>query len=204
VRVICSVERKEDEKRVNAITEQQREVRIKEMIRKGLRLRLASNILTGQAYLEGVYLESKRFPILEISWEPKYLYVPSVPGTFSTMRDSVDKILEKLEEVDVKNMTEEIQGLFAELRQTNQNIQGLLASPDPNAESTNLAEILVKFDNTLDELNSKIKTEGPEVGKILRNVKVISDDIKELTATLKKHPSEILFSQPPAKSEIVK
>jgi len=204
VRVVCSIEAEEAKKRVGAITKEQREARIQDMIQQGLRLRLASNILTGQAYLEGVFLDPKRSPPLDITWKPEYLYVPSTPGAFSTMKDSIDKIMLKLEEVDITGVSEEIKGLFAELRQTNLQIQGLLTNPDPNSESTNLAQVMVRLDNTLEQLNLKIRTEGPEVDKIVRNIRAISDDIKELTAMLKKHPSEIIFSQPPSKSEIVK
>ncbi|MHC4530374.1 MAG: MlaD family protein [Planctomycetota bacterium] len=204
VRVLCFMEKEESKERVGDITDEQREARTGNLIQQGLRLRLTSNILTGQAYLEGVFLDPERFPLLDITWEPKYMYVPSAPGTFSTIKDSVDEILAKLEEVDITGLGEEIKGLFGELRQTNQQIQELLTNPDPNAESTNLAQIMVRLDNTLEDLNLKIRSQSPEVDKFLRNLSAISDDIKELTAMLKEHPSAIIFSQPPAKSEIVK
>ena len=204
VRVLCSIEKEEAKERTGDITDEQREARVRIMEKQGLRLRLVSNILTGQALLEGIFLDPKRFPVLDITWEPKYMYVPSAPGGISTMKDSVDKILVKLEEVDITGLTEEIKGLFGELRQTNQQIQGLLTNPDPNAESTNLAQIMARLDNTLEELNLKIRAQGPEVDKFLRNLRAISDDIKELTAILKEHPSEIIFSQPPKKSEMIK
>jgi len=198
------MDREKTKERTGDFTDEQREARLKIMEKQGLRLRLVSNILTGQAFLEGVFLDPKRFPVLDITWKPKYMYVPSAPGGISTMKDSVDKILVKLEEVDITGLTEEIKGLFGELRQTNQQIQGLLTNPDPNAESTNLAQIMARLDNTLEELNLKIRTQGPEIDKFLRNLRAISDDIKELTAMLKEHPSEIIFSQPPKKSEIIK
>ena len=204
VRVLCSMDREKTKERAGDLADEQREARVRIMEKQGLRLRLVSNILTGQAFLEGIFLDPKRFPVLDITWKPQYMYVPSAPGGFSTMKDSVDKILVKLEEVDITGLTEEIKGLFSELRQTNQQIQGLLTNPDPNAESTNLAQIMARLDNTLEELNLEIRTKGPEVDKFLRNMRAISDDIKELTAMLKEHPSEIIFSQPPAKSEIVK
>ncbi len=81
------------------------------------------------------------------------------------MNDSVDKILVKLEEVDITGLTEEIKGLFGELRQTNQQLQGLLTNPDPNAETANLAQIMAKLDSTLDELNLKIRAQSPEINK---------------------------------------
>ena len=204
IRVLCSTSAEKSKERVGDITDEQREARVRNLVEQGLRLRLASNILTGQAYLEGVFVDPSRFPVLVIEWEPKHIYAASAPGELSTMKDSVDKILVKLEEVDVTGLTEEIKGLFAELRQTNQQIQTLLTNPDPNAETANLAQIMARLDNTLEELNLKIRTQGPEVDKFIRNLRAISDDIKELTAMLKEHPSEIIFSQPPKKSEMIK
>jgi phospholipid/cholesterol/gamma-HCH transport system substrate-binding protein/paraquat-inducible protein B len=156
VRVLCFMEKEESKERVGDITDEQREARTGNLIQQGLRLRLTSNILTGQAYLEGVFLDPERFPLLDITWEPKYMYVPSAPGTFSTIKDSVDEILAKLEEVDITGLGEEIKGLFGELRQTNQQIQELLTNPDPNAESTNLAQIMVRLDNTLELQNRRL------------------------------------------------
>ncbi len=198
------MDRERSKKRVGDLTDEQREARLKIMVKQGLRLRLVSNILTGQAFLEGVFLDPERFTVLDITWKPKDMYVPSAPGGFSTMKDSVDKILVKLERVDITGLAEEIKGLFGELRQTNQQVQGLLTNPDPNAESANLAQVIARFDKTLEELNLKIRSQSPEVYKFLRNLRAISDDIKELTAMLKEHPSEIIFSQPPKKSEMIK
>ncbi len=204
VRVVCSQSAEESRERVGDITDEQREARVKDLIQQGLRLRLASNILTGQAYLEGTFVDPNRFPVLHITWEPHYVYIPSAPGAFSTMKDSVDKILAKLEEVDISGLTGEIQGFFSEIRETNQEIKKLLMNPDPNAETANLAEVLTRLDNTLESMNREIRTQSPEIDKFLRNLRAISDDIKELTATLKKHPSGLIFTAPPSKSEIIK
>ena len=204
VRVVCSQSAEKTRERVGDITDDQREARLRDLIQQGLRVELASNILTGQAYLEGTFVDPNRFPALHITWEPHYIYIPSAPGQFSTMKDSVDKILAKLEEVDVSGLTGEIQGFFSEIRETNQEIKKLLTNPDPNAETANLAEVLTRLDNTLESINRDLRTQGPEIDKFLRNLRAISDDIKELTATLKKHPSGLIFSQPPKKSEIIK
>ncbi len=204
VRVVCSIDRKGADERAGIITDEQREARTKHLIEQGLRLRLASNILTGQSYLEGTFLDSKRFPIMEIVWKPIHVYVPSAPGEISTLLDSVDKILTKLEEVDFVGMTEEVKGFFADIRQTNKHIQTLLTNPDPNTETSNLAQVLTSLNSTLEVINREVRSQSPEVEKLLHNLRAISDDIKELTENLKKHPSEIIFSQPPAKSEMIK
>jgi len=257
VRVVCSMSSEESAERVGEITNEQREARTRNLIQQGLRVRLVSNFLTGLATLEGTFLDSERFPVLDIVWEPKYIYVPSAPGELSTMMDTVDKILVKLEEIDVQaivtnlnqllvdikqlvedanvpgvtgemkglfaelrgtnnriqqlvedanvpGLTDEMKGLFAELRGTNQEIHGLLASSDPNTENVNLPQIMVSLDSTLKRIDRESSSKKVDIDRFIRNMRAISDDVKELTAMLKEHPSEIIFSQPPKKSEIVK
>jgi paraquat-inducible protein B len=197
IRVLCSLPKEETTERIGLLTEEQRTLRVKNLIKQGLRVRLASNILTGQSYLEGTYLDPNRFPVLDTAWEPKYMHVPSAPGEFSTMKDSVDKILVELEKIDVKAISENANQLLVELRQ-------LVRNPDPNIESTNLPQVLARLDSILERIDRETAQKRPEVDKIISNMKSISDDVKELTEMLKKHPSEIIFSQPPAKSEMIK
>ena len=227
IRVLFSISTEESKERVGDITDEQREVRVRNLMQQGLRLRLASNILTGQSYIEGVYVDPNRFPVLPITWEPRHIYVASAPGEFSTIKGSLDKILEKIEEIEfqkivdnvnqllvvaketaedanIPGVTGEMKNLFAELRGTNQQIQALLTNPDPNAETANLAQIMARLDNTLENINRILITETPEIDKFLRNLRAISDDVKELTTMIKEHPSEIIFSKPPAKSEMIK
>jgi phospholipid/cholesterol/gamma-HCH transport system substrate-binding protein/paraquat-inducible protein B len=197
IRVLCSMPKEEAKGRTGEITDEQRAIRTQNLINQGLRLRLASNILTGQSYLEGTFLDPNRFPVLDIAWEPKYMHVPSAPGEFSTMKDTVDKILVELEKIDVKAISENANQLLVELRQ-------MVKSSDPNAPSANLPEVLARLDSILERIDKEAATKSPEIAKFISNMKTISDDIKELTETLKKHPSEIIFSQPPAKSEMIK
>lgn len=197
IRVLCSMSAEEYKKRAGDITLEQQEARTNHLVQKGLRLRLASNILTGQAYLEGTFLDPKRFAALDINWKPKYMYIPSAPGTLSTMKDSVDQILVKLEEIDVKAIANNLTQLLVDLRQ-------LLKSSDPNSKVVNLPQIMVRLDSVLERIDRQTANNSVDLDRFLRNISLISDDIKELTAMLKEHPSEIIFSQPPKKSEIIK
>ena len=219
VRILCSMTREETPEEKKR-TEAQRAERMKNMIQQGLRLRLSTNILTGQAFLEGTFLDPERFPVLEIAWEPEETYIPSAPGAFSTMKDSVDRILAKLEEIDVQglvknldkllisirtavddanvpDLTSEIDGFFADARE-------LLSQPEVDTKRANLAQVLSKLENMLDRIDKKVATKSPQVDKILRNLREITDDLKELTENIKQHPSELIFSLPPAKSEMIK
>ncbi len=197
IRVVCSADSKETKERIGTLTEKQKDERLDKFIKQGLRLRLASNILTGQAYLEGTFVDPKRFPTLKIDWKPHYKYLPSAPGTFETMKDSVDKILIKLEEIDIKDMADNANKLLIEIR-------SLIKNPDSDAENVNFAQVLANLNAILEKVDRLTADKSDDFDKLLRNARLISDDIKELTQDLKEHPSEMIFSQPPKKSEVVK
>lgn len=78
---------------------------IQTQIERGLRIRMASQGLTGSAYLELDYLDPERNPPLKITWAPKYYYVPSTPSTITQFTESVDKILKNLEKINIQGIT---------------------------------------------------------------------------------------------------
>jgi paraquat-inducible protein B len=111
VMVLCSVSRED----LPEFSYEQRMARLNQMVTRGLRLQLASNLLTGQSYLQGSFVDPNRSPLLEIAWEPKYMYVPSAPSTFTTMKDSVDKIMYKLQEIDIENLVVSVESILSSL-----------------------------------------------------------------------------------------
>lgn len=243
IMVLASV----DTENLPAKTPQERQANLKRMVSGGLRLRLASNILTGLAFLQADYLDPNQFPVLEVSWKPKNIYVPSAPGELSTMKESVDKILFRLEKIDterigqlieqllvavvqavddanvpevskgvedlvasakqavedadVSAISEEIIGLFAEARQTNQDLKKLLASEKTNARMANVPKMIGQLNATLQRIDKLIVSQTPQIEQALKDLRQTSANLKELTENLKKHPSEVIFSQPPPKSE---
>src|SRR4030095_15115887 len=70
-------------------------------VEKGLRVRLASQGLTGAAYIEADYQDPARNPPLEIDWQPRYPYVPSTLSRITQLSASLDKILQSVETIDI-------------------------------------------------------------------------------------------------------
>jgi len=241
---------------------------------RGFRLRLASSLLTGKAYLQGDYLDPERYPVLEVPWEPKNIYISSAPGELSTMKQSIDGILAKLEQVDTEKIGDlieqilvsvnraiedanipeisskmqslfadadqaindvhldkissgiqsfvananqaiddvnvpaignQVQSLFAEARQTNQSLQELLKRPEKTeSQMANVAVMIASLNRTLIRIDKLVTTQSPQIELALENLREVSGDLKELTGDLKQHPSQLIFSQPPSKSEISK
>ena len=71
---------------------------------RGFRVRLASQGLTGVAYLEADYLDPERNPPLEIDWQPKYPYIPSARSRIVQLSDSVESILQNFEQLDIPRL----------------------------------------------------------------------------------------------------
>lgn len=220
IRVICSALEEE----LPAPKVADRHQRLQIYVRRGFRLRMASNIITGQAYLEGILLDPERFPAMQVPWEPQYDYIPSAPGVFSTMKDSVDKILDKLEQVEfkaiadnlnkvlenlnqavldanVKDLSTKARAFIEELRQSNKDLQKLIESPDPKKELDNIPILVDNLNQTLSQLDQLIINETPEIQEIMENIRQLSENLNYLTEHLKDNPSELLFSTPPPKKE---
>jgi paraquat-inducible protein B len=69
-------------------------------IRLGLRTRLASQGLTGIAYLELDFADPAKFPPQEVPWTPQNTYIPSMPSTITQVQDAAQALLAKINEVD--------------------------------------------------------------------------------------------------------
>ncbi len=242
-----------------------------QMIARGLRVRVTSNILTGQAFLEANYLDPDRFPVLEVPWTPEYAYIPSAPSELTTLKDSLDKIFVRLEEIDFEELvtsfqktlnavekavadanfaeiSEQTVGLLAdtrqkvnaldtaglsqathqmltsfdravtdanvpqlsaearqfvtEIRQTNESLQHLLVGPEGLPPGTNVPEVIAKLNRAMTGLDRLVSSEKPEIEIILANFREISDNLRDLTESLRSRPSELFFSRPPRESEV--
>jgi ABC-type transporter Mla subunit MlaD len=223
VRVICSIQAG----RVPEAEGQGEQGHLDALIKRGLRLQLSTNLLTGQGYIEAGYLDPKRFPVEPFPWTPEHLFIPSAPSDFTTMKDSVDKILQRLEHIETEKIAENINdvlvsvdkavndahvgtlraeaGVFlTELRQTNQNLKKLLENPTPGQDLANVAELIDRMNMTLARIDQLVLGKSPQVIEMLENFKQMSENLKNMTEDLKKNPSELIFSQPPEKKETLK
>ena len=223
VRVICSIqggrfpeaEREKNQEHLDAL------------VKNGLRLQLSTNILTGQGYIEAGYKDPSRFPLRPFPWTPEHLFIPSAPSDFTTMKDSVDKILQRLEQIETEKIGENINNVLEsvntavndaqvgtlsneashfieEIRQTNQSLKALLENPTPKENLANVAELVDQMNLTLARIDQLVLSRSPQIVELLENFKQMSENLKNLTEELKKNPSELIFSQPPEKKEVLK
>jgi ABC-type transporter Mla subunit MlaD len=104
-------------------------------IRAGLRARLASQGLTGLAYLELSFADPNRYPATEVPWTPENELIPSMPSTIRTLQDEVEAILGKLNDIDFA-------GLSAALKAVTDELHEQITTGDAHRVLANAADLL--------------------------------------------------------------
>lgn len=202
------------------IDDSNREKGLKRMIDKGLRLQLASQGVTGIAFLNAVYLEPESYPPLNIDWKPDYPYIPSAQGTIAQITQMIEKLTKTIESIDFKEISDDVEQLVvtlnmavqqADIPQVSSDLQELLvtlnqtvSNTDKIIKSKDLKETLANIAQTTEELkvtlrrtDRLIQNRENNVGAILQNVERISEDLGEFMITLRRYPSWVLFGEPP-------
>ncbi len=223
------------------------------MVQDGLRVRLATQGLTGIAYLDGDFLDVERYRPFEAIWQPAHFYIPSAPSTFTSIGESLDLLTKKLQAVDFETLFHDVDSLLAsvtaavkdlkvksfreDLGQVLADSRGMIERIDALLENSDLSETLAnaseltrslssqlssgeirstlknvetasgdlpgmmsQLGKTLRRLDRLVSGESSEVAETLANLRLASENLRELTATVKKYPSYVLFGSPPKKA----
>jgi phospholipid/cholesterol/gamma-HCH transport system substrate-binding protein/paraquat-inducible protein B len=160
-------------------TEDKLHARLDDMIEKGLRVRLASQGITGVAFLQVDFLDPKAYPPLKIGWKPKTHYLPSAPSMLTRITDTLQRIIDRAEEIDVEGITE---GLETTLN----DVSNTLADLNVKKLSKELEELLVT-------LNKKAGPLLSDTSETMGSVKKFIEDTKKpLTQSIGELPEIIV------------
>ena len=175
-------------------------VRIQKAIRDGLTIRLAFKGLTGAAYLETDYSVKNPGDTLDISWPPKNIYIPSKKSNMKQFGDALNQILDNLAAINMKGITRDIETLLKIMDQKINdvdmgNISDLTASllkelKDTN-QKVNAAIESDKFKNLLDDaqasfsvLRTIVETSKKPINKAIKDFQKAADSTKNITVGL--------------------
>ncbi|MGE0718918.1 MAG: MlaD family protein [Alphaproteobacteria bacterium] len=253
-----------------ATSGQELEAIVRRLVGNGLRVRLASQGITGTSYLEVDYVPPERNPPLQLSWTPDYFYLPSAPSVISRLSSAAEQVFTRLEEANLEKVVTEAGLLLQELRVTNQKLQDLVGGEAlstavadvavaakrvrgvAEAADENVGHMLVDLRETTMRINSLSQDIAQQFGGsllrslaqglrdtiaefraaaaglpdvmatagratrradailaggqqdldlLLQNLTTISQNLKELSETAKRYPAQLLFGQPPRRSE---
>lgn len=202
-----------------------------ERVKSGLRAVVKSQGITGISIVSLQYLNATNYPPPEIDFQPRDFYIPSAPSSFTRMLDSIEKSLsniqkvdfaaisegitnvldvvhrfaEKLEELDLKRLAGNADGLIVDLKGTSGTLRETLEEIRTNLKRLNLealgknAEGLV---SGLRESNLKLQTVLDRLGTVplqetVSDVRQTVETLNGVLLELKQYPSGFLFGQPP-------
>ena len=145
VMVLCSVLGKS----LPSISNEQGRTRLEAMVSRGLRVRLSPSLLTGQAHLEADYVDDpERFKAIAPPWIPRHSHIPSAPAVLTTLRDSVDRVLFTLQELEIDRLVATVESMLASL-------ETAIADARIGEVSTDLRTLLTDASKQVNDLNAK-------------------------------------------------
>ena len=233
------------------LTEDEKKAARASNIVSGLRVRLASQGVTGVVYLEADYLDPKEYPVMEVPWKPQLEYVPSAPSTATVLGAALHNIARNLEKADIykitndldtllldvtklvketnlPHMTSQVGQILAEFQVTAQQAHRLVESPEfktmiADAASTveetkhliadlshaskqitigseKFPETLTRLDKSARRVDTLLSNKSQDLEETLENMRVVSENLRELTDNAKRYPAQVFLGEPPPRA----
>lgn len=193
-------------------------------IEKGLRARIQPQGVTGLNYVDIDFVDATRFPVLKPAWHPRYYYIPYAPGEITSFLDSINKIMRDVENLNLAEISSKSVELLdnlnttvtqADLGKLSTDLQGLSAQIRKTIEEANVPELsadMRKFVAELEASNTELRKilsnlepatriDSSKVRSILNNVNAATQNIEQLTNSLKSKPSLLLWGTPKEEKE---
>jgi ABC-type transporter Mla subunit MlaD len=199
---------------------------IQRSVDRGMRVRIEPQGLTGLNYIEINYLDPARFPALPVTWTPRYYYIPSAPGEITSMLDSVNNMMREIEKLNIggisdgtvkllENLNTAVTG--AEIDKFSQEAQKLFAEmsqavkdADVSKLSQNSQQLIIEISKSNEELQRILgnvepatRLNGDDIAATLANLKIITDNLRTVSAELSQNPSSLIFSRPPKPASVL-
>ncbi|MFZ4775310.1 MAG: MlaD family protein [Terrimicrobiaceae bacterium] len=189
-------------------------------VEQGLRVRIEPQGITGLNYLDLDYFDPTRFPALWPPWKPKVYYIPSAPGELTSFLDSINGILHEVERLNIggisKTGTELLENLNkavvgAEVDKISGDLQTLIKDSNSILQKARIPELSAdaqKFLNELEASNRELRTilkniepatklNPTQIRNIVGNLNTTTANLEQLSETVKKRPSLLLWGSPP-------
>jgi len=156
---------------------------VEEDVKDGLRVRLASQGVTGLAYLESDYYDPLKYPPLEIDWKPEFIYVPSAPSRITVIVNSLENIFNRLQDTDFERTVNNVNVLITNVNVLVAGLSPIIRNLDrmPSIIATNVEHLSVSLDETFNH----------EVRPALANVRQASAELPETISRLNRTAAQI-------------
>ena len=208
-----------------------KERRRQEEIAEGLRAMVKGQGITGTSILALEHLNPRDCPLPPpIDYTPRHPYLPSVPGQFTRMLESIERSLHNVQKLDVEAIGVGVSNVLDEVKQVLAKINRLdlertlgkadtlldqakttVATVDTTIKSMKLDTLSGDADGLvvgLKESNTKLQTVLDHLGTVpmeatVGDIRSTFQTFEEVLSELKRYPSGFIFGQPPAPAKSV-
>jgi paraquat-inducible protein B len=207
----------------SVLDEEQRAREVQAMVDRGLRLRLTPLGITGVSFVEADFVDPQRFPPRQISWTPEALYVPSAPSTITQITSAAERLMTRIDRLDVEGLltnfdkllvtvnsaveTADVDGvqrsvsaLLQELDGTVEGLRQAIREARVPAVSEEARTTLREASATLARLQLLLDRGGEDLGATLENLRVATQNLRDVSETARDYPSYLLLGKPPPSS----
>ncbi|HMV57089.1 MAG: MlaD family protein [Nitrospira sp.] len=164
------------------LTEEEKKAQHGGRITAGLRVRLASQGVTGVVYLEADYLDAQQYPTLDVPWKPQAVYLPSAPSTVSVLGAALHTIARDLEKADIHTITRNLDSLVLEVTK-------LVKDTNEQALSSRTGRVLAEFQETARQTRRLV--ESPEIRAMVSDAAGTVQGARQLIADLSEASKQI-------------
>jgi ABC-type transporter Mla subunit MlaD len=204
---------------------------IEEAVAQGLRVMMQPQGITGLNFAELNYVtQPERAPPLEIWWTPRNYYIPSAPGTLTSMLDSVNRIMDTVNAVDVEDtmmelkrslhtfnttldqfsaslrelqvgrISSDVQSLLADLKAKIDRVPVEQLSEDGRKTMASLSSASDEMKTLVESLQTSPLLNADAVGAIVGDFRATAENFRVLSENLREYPSQLLLGSPPKRS----
>ena len=161
-------------------------------VTSGLRARLASQGITGLAYIELDFVDPAQYPEASVPWTPAYDVIPSVPSTLAQVQDAAQTLLAHINAVDLEALSTSAQRVLDDLhaqlasggdaQQAMASATALMATARQAVERADLPGLTAEARATVATVRGLAG--GPQVREILAAATRAADRLADMAAKL--------------------
>jgi ABC-type transporter Mla subunit MlaD len=141
--------------------------------------------------------------------------ITDLKSTNDDIKDVISKASTAIDQADIKGVSQKLTSLLTDLdeatinaneaitgfKDTNQLVQEML-KPQSDDRVT-IPELAISLDELLSEINGIVNENRNKVDRIIYKLDVVSSNFMEFSQDIKQDPGIIIFSEPPAPSEVL-
>lgn len=200
--------------------EHERARELEALVERGLRLRLASLGITGVSFIEADFVDPQRNPPEPISWTPENPFIPSSPSTITQITSAAERLMTRIDRLDVEKLltnfdtllvnvneavvTADVEGVQKSLGEVLEELEGTIAGLRAAIRETQMPAVSEDVRGTLHEasgalvrLQLLLDRGGEDLSATLENLRVATQNLRDVSETARSYPSFLLLGQPP-------